>query len=67
MKTKQCSICGSEKTLDHFNYGNRSRRSYCRSCNKIDQKIYNGQGLDAVHAWREAMRAKWRRGATTSP
>ena len=61
MKTKQCSICGKEKSLDHFSYGNRTRRSYCQSCNKIDREIYSKEGLEAVHKWRESMRARWRR------
>lgn len=60
LETKLCSICGVEKMMDHFEYGKRSRRSYCRSCNKIHQKIYSKQGRDAVRVWRESVRATWR-------
>ena len=60
LETKPCSICGVSKLMDHFEYGNRSGRSYCRSCNKIHQKIYSEQGKEAVRTWREAMRASWR-------
>lgn len=57
---KLCSICGESKSLDAFSYGNRDNRSYCFNCNKIDQRIYSSEGLDAVHAWRDEMRRKWK-------
>ena len=59
MKTKQCSICGIEKDLSNFTYGNREDRSYCSECNSKDQSIYQREGLDAVRKWRDDMRKSW--------
>jgi len=56
---KQCVICGKTKPKSNFDYGKRNNRSYCSACNKIDQRIYNREGLEAVKAWREEMRKQW--------
>lgn len=57
---RQCAICGEYKPIQRFEYGGKLR-SYCPECNAEDQRIYGRQGLAAVHAWREKMRAKWQR------
>jgi hypothetical protein len=61
MQAKQCSICGKEKALVEFNYGNRSGRSYCKDCNAEDQSIYRKKGLAAVQTWRAKMRQGWKK------
>ena len=60
MKTMPCSICGNEKSLSEFDYGNRKNRSYCADCHRTDQRIYQGEGLKAVHKWRAEMRKSWK-------
>ena len=59
MKTKQCSICGQDKSLSEFDYGNRPNRSYCADCNRTDKKIYSREGGDAARKWRAEMRKSW--------
>jgi hypothetical protein len=58
---KTCSICGVSFALREFTYGNRERRSYCQACSKAEKAAYARGGREAAHAYREAMRAKWKR------
>ena len=58
---KRCSICGNSFPLLAFTYGNRERRSYCPACSKAEKAAYVQGGREAARAFREAMRAKWRR------
>lgn len=60
MKTKQCSICGNEKALKNFEYGNRENRSYCKDCNNAEMRIRNRDGKEGAAKWRAEMRKSWR-------
>ena len=58
---KACSICGKSFALAEFAYGNRDNRSYCRQCDRADKQAYSQGGVEAARAYREGMRAKWKR------
>jgi hypothetical protein len=56
-----CSICGVSFPHLEFSYGGRENRSYCQSCNKLDQQAYARGGLEAAREFREGMRSRWRK------
>ena len=61
MNSKQCSISGTTKTPDNFNYGNREDRSYCKQCSSEEKAAYSWGGKEAARAYRESKRQKWRK------
>jgi hypothetical protein len=58
---KGYSICGKPFKLNEFSYGKREGRSYCQQCSKAEKQAYARGGIEAARAYREAMRAKWKR------
>jgi len=61
LSRKACSICGKSFPLSEFSYGNREGRSYCKQCSKAEKQAYTRGGVEGAQAYREAMRAKWKR------
>lgn len=59
--TKQCSVCGSFKPAECFDYGNRSNRSYCKQCSDELAYEYNTGGKERARAYREKKRASWKK------
>ncbi|RDB42041.1 hypothetical protein DU490_15225 [Halomonas sp. DQ26W] len=57
---KTCSICGKSYESAEFSYGNRAKRSYCRSCNKTEKAAYSAGGVESAQLFRETQRAKWK-------
>ena len=56
--SKPCSICGARFPRSEFEYGNKSNRSYCRECDKLEKKAYADGGKEAARDFREKMRSK---------
>jgi len=56
---KPCSICGDFFPDNEFDYGNKSNRSYCRTCDKEEKKAYRAGGTAATKAYRDEKRSLW--------
>jgi hypothetical protein len=57
---KSCSICGVSYPAGEFHYGNRTDRSYCRTCSAEEKRAYARGGAAAARAYRDDKRASWK-------
>jgi len=42
-----------------FSYGNRAKRSYCKTCDKAEKAAYAKGGAEAARMFRDEMLSKW--------